>query len=89
MALSLPKKIVVAEVGPRDDRIAIAVHGKMRQRGKCPSDCVGDRRLVAANRLNVHELGSQLGGRQRKVQFHAESIAGSPFQPASPCLERG
>ena len=45
-----------AEAGPRDDRVAVPVHGQMGQGAQRGLDRVGDGALRAADRLDVHQL---------------------------------
>ena len=73
-----------AESGARHDRVAIAVHGQVRQRRESASDGVRERPLIATDRLDVHELGGHFGGGPGKIQFHAASIAVPPAGPPSP-----
>ncbi len=66
-----------AEHGPRHDRVAVTVHGQVRQRSQRRLDGVRDRPFVAADRGHVDQPGRQR--RPVKVQVenrHPASLGG-------------
>ena len=60
------------ERGPGHDRVAVAVHGQVRQRPERGLDGVGERALIAADRRGVHKPGGQC--RPVELKIHPASL---------------
>jgi hypothetical protein len=68
-----------AQRGPGHDRVAVPVHGQVRQRRQRCFDLAGQRLLVAGDRRGVHEPG----GQRRPVQgeIHRFSLGAWSWPP--------
>ena len=64
--------------GPRDDGVAVTRHGQVCQRPQRRLYRVGDLLLVAADRLDVHQLLEERDGVAGQVQIHAGHLGRGP-----------
>ena len=75
--------LAAAEVGARDDGVAVAGDGQVVERAQRAFDGVGDRLLVAAHRLDVDQLLGQGDGVGREVEVGHDPIQPSTSLPAA------
>ena len=68
------------EVCPRHDRVAVSVQRQVRELRQRAGDCVSQRSLVAAYRLDVDNLRGQLGCGLRKIKLPGDRLPGDRLQ---------